>query len=411
MKKLIPFAALGLLGVIATSCGGSNTWSLENALSDGELNYALLIGQIDHNDSAARTAGIRDALFTRGTKTSNANTEDPVEGHIEIGGKEYKVKEIVHGEQKSTAGVTWDAQTATTSTESWLNAYQNIDFFISNNDGMAEAATAASNWVEGMPIFGYDSNQSTLKMIQDGKVMGTVNQNAPAQAAAIFMAARNGIDGLSNEDLVKQGFTEESKNGYGKLTSAITVKDDGSKALLAQNVAVTKDNVADFMASDITTLAEKSIKKGTTKQANVYLSFYSETDTFLTTSMEPLFKHYASSFNFTLNVTKGDGTDDTKALSALETATNVDAYIINMVKTTSTKTYLDTIAEKENATEANPLKKPVIFWNRQGTNADNTVDTVNMADKRFEYIYYVGFDAIQGGELQGEMIVDYFQNL
>ena len=82
-----------------------------------------------------------------------------------------------------------------------------------------------------------------------------------------------------------------------------------------------------------------------------------------------------------------------------------------MVKTTSTKTYLDTIAEKENATEANPLKKPVIFWNRQGTNADNTVDTVNMADKRFEYIYYVGFDAIQGGELQGEMIVDYFQNL
>ena len=411
MKKLIPFAALGLLGVIATSCGGSNTWSLENALSDGELNYALLIGQIDHNDSAARTAGIRDALFTRGTKTSNANTEDPVEGHIEIGGKEYKVKEIVHGEQKSTAGVTWDAQTATTSTESWLNAYQNIDFFISNNDGMAEAATAASNWVEGMPIFGYDSNQSTLQMIQDGKVMGTVNQNAPAQAAAIFMAARNAIDGLTPEELVKEGFTEESSNGYGKLTSTISVKDDGSKALLAQNVAVTKDNVADFMASDITTLAEKSIKKGTSKQANVYLSFYSETDTFLTTSMEPLFDYYDDLFNFKVTKTKGDGTDDTRALGALETATNVDAYIINMVKTTSTKTYLDTIAEKEGASAANPTKKPVIFWNRQGTNADNTVDTTNMADPRFEYIYYVGFDAIQGGQLQGEMIVDYFQNL
>ena len=411
MKKLIPFAALGLLGVIVTSCGGSSTWTLENALSDGELNYALLIGQIDHNDSAARTAGIREALNTRGTATTNANTEDPVTGSIEIGGKTYEVNEVVHGEQKSTAGVTWDAQTATTSTESWLNAYSNIDFFISNNDGMAEAATAASNWVEGMPIFGYDSNQSTLQMIKDGVVMGTINQNAPAQAAAIFMAARNAIDGLTPAEVVTKGFTEDNPNGYGKLTSTISVATDGSKALLAQNVAVTADNVDQFMASDITTLAEKTIKNGNSENANIYLSYYSETDTFLTTSMQPLFEYYDELFDFTLNTTKGDGTDDTKALAALDTATNVDAYIINMVKTTSTEEYLNRIATKEGATEANPTSKPVIFWNRQGTKADNTVDTEVMADGRFEYIYYVGFDAIQGGELQGEMIVDYFQNL
>ena len=411
MKKLIPFAALSLLGVVVTSCGGSSTWSLENALSDGQLNYALLIGQIDHNDSAARTAGIREALNTRGTATENANTENPVKGSIEIGGKKYEVNEIVHGEQKSTAGVTWDAQTATTSTESWLNAYTNIDFFISNNDGMAEAATAASNWVEGMPIFGYDSNQSTLQMIKDGVVMGTINQNAPAQAAAIFMAARNAIDGLTPEEVVTKGFKEDNPNGYGKLTSEISVTTDGSKALLAQNVAVTADNVEEFMASDITTLAEKTVKKGTTKEANVYLSYYSETDTFLTTSMQPLFEHYDDLFNFKLNVTKGNGTDDTSALAALDTATNVDAYIINMVKTTSTEEYLNRIATKEGATASSPTSKPVIFWNRQGTKADNTVDTEAMADARFKYIYYVGFDAIQGGKLQGEMIVDYFQNL
>ena len=32
-----------------------------------------------------------------------------------------------------------------------------------------------------------------------------------------------------------------------------------------------------------------------------------------------------------------------------------------------------------------------------------------MADSRFEYIYYVETDSIQGGQLQGEMIVDYFR--
>lgn len=411
MKKLIPFAALGLLGIVATSCGGSNTWSLDSALSDGELNYALLIGQIDHNDSAARTAGIREALHTRGTATTNANTEKPVQGSIEIGGETYKVNEVIQGEQKSTAGVTWDAQTATNTTESWLNAYSNIDFFISNNDGMAEAATAASNWVSGMPIFGYDSNQSTLTAIKNGTIMGTINQNAPAQAAAIMMLTRNCVDDLGVDKVITEGFTVDSSNGYGKLTSTITVSTDGSKALLAQNVAVTADNVDSYMTDDITTLAESTVKKGTTDSKKVYLSYYSETDTFLTTSMQPLLDYYAPTFNLNVTTVKGDGTDDTKAITQLESAAGYDAYVINMVKTTSTKTYLDSIATKLGATEANPTSVPVIFWNRQGTDSNNVVDTVNMNDARFKYIYYVGFDAIQGGELQGQMIVDYFQNL
>ena len=49
------------------ACGGAVAWSWDAAKADGELDYVLLIGQIDHNDSAARTAGIRDALGTRAT--------------------------------------------------------------------------------------------------------------------------------------------------------------------------------------------------------------------------------------------------------------------------------------------------------------------------------------------------------
>ncbi|MFA7111162.1 MAG: hypothetical protein WC174_02190, partial [Bacilli bacterium] len=72
--------------------------------------------------------------------------------------------------------------------------------------------------------------------------------------------------------------------------------------------------------------------------------------------------------------------------------------------------YLEMIATKTGATEANPTSVPVIFWNRQGTNADGTVDSTTMHDKRFKYIYYVGFDAIQGGTMQGQMIVDWLKD-
>ncbi|HBN00685.1 MAG TPA: sugar-binding lipoprotein [Firmicutes bacterium] len=411
-KRLIPLLALSALGTILASCGESaGTWSWEKASEDKVLNYALLIGQIDHNDSAARTAGIREALGTRPTThDTNANNEKAVKGSLKLGETTFEVNEVESGEQKSTAGATWDQQTATTTTEAWLNGHDDIDFFVSNNDGMAEGAIGATNWVEGMPIFGYDSNQSTLSYIKEGKIMGTVNQNAPAQAAAIYMTARNAIDGLTDADIYTKGFTEESTKGYGKIASKVTYS-DAAHSLLVDNVAVTKDNVESFMTDDITNLAEKGVKKGTTKRAKVWQSYYSESDNFLNSSMQPLFNHYKDLFNFDVTVAKGDGSDDTKTMGYLDSATGYDAYIINMVKTTGTKAYLDKIASLTGATAEAPTSKPVIFWNRQGTKSDGTTDTEVMKDSRFKSIYYVGFDAIQGGKLQGEMIVDYFKDL
>lgn len=409
-KKLIPSALLAVAGLTLAACGGTGgAWSWENASSDGVLNYALLIGQIDHNDSAARTAGIRDALGTRGEKLTNANAEEPVQGKLTLGGKEYTVNEVEHAEQKSTSGATWDQQTATTTTETWLNNHTDIDFFVSNNDGMAEGALGATNWVEGMPIFGYDANASTLQLIKSGQVMGTVDQNAPAQAAAIYMVARNAADGATGDEVRNWGFSEAHPNGYGQLET-VAAYDIEDHSLLVDNIAVTADNVDDFITDDPTSRAEP-VTKGTSETINVWHSFYSASDTFLNSTMKPLFNHYQDLFNLEVTQVSGDGNDDTTNLNALDSATDVDAYVINMVKTTSTGLYLDKIAEKVGATEANPTNIPVVFWNRQGTLEDGTVDSASMADARFNHIYYVGFDAIQGGQLQGEMIVDYFEGL
>ncbi len=418
-KRLIPTLAFAAAAFLVASCGGNvaKEWSYTAATEDGVLNYALLIGQIDHNDSAARTAGIRDALGTRGTKKTNPNTEDPVEGKLTIGGKTYKVVEIEHAEQKSTGGATWDQQTATNTAETWINKHavktgygNEIDFFVSNNDGMSVGAIGASNWISGMPIFGYDSNADMLEYISSGKTHGTINQNASAQAAGIFMVARNGIDGLDADAVVKEGFSTKSSKGYGQISSEYNFHSD-DKSMLVNNFAITKSNVADYLGKQPKDLLDSGVNKGTSEKAKVWMNYYSQSDTFLNSTMKPLFELYADKFNFDLTATQGDGTSEATVLDKLQAATNdYKAYIVNMIKTTATATYLDEIAKKTGATEENPTSVPVVFWNRQGTNADGTVDQTVMKDKRFKYIYYVGFDANQGGQLQGKMIVDWLQN-
>ena len=53
-------------------------------------------------------------------------------------------------------------------------------------------------------------------------------------------------------------------------------------------------------------------------------------------------------------------------------------------------------------------QKPVVFFNRQPSNS--TTGELDMATLNFnENTYYVGFDATQGGDLQGEMVLDYIK--
>ena len=60
-------------------------------------------------------------------------------------------------------------------------------------------------------------------------------------------------------------------------------------------------------------------------------------------------------------------------------------------------------------TDVPNAEKPVIFFNRQPSNSQTgelDMDALTFNDKT----YYVGFDAGQGAELQGQMIVNYLQN-
>jgi len=416
-KKTLPIVAATLFSMTLAACGGS-AWTWDAAKADGELNYVLLIGQIDHNDSAARTAGIRDALGTRATvKTANANSENPKEGKLTLGTTEYKTVELEHAEQKAQGGATWDQATATSTAEAWINKHgSKIDFFVSNNDGMAEGAIGASNWIKGTPIFGYDANASTLELIDEGKVMGTVDQNVPAQIGGLYMLARNAIDGATPANAVTEGFTKANAHGYGKLTSAAAWNAD-HKSMLVSNVAITKANVADHLGKTTAQKLETTITKGTTDEVRVWLDIYAQSDTFLNTNVRPFMDAYADVFNFDMTIQAGDGADESSVTNKLDAelakplAERPAAYLINMVRTNAAEVYLTKIAQAYGATAEDPTSVPVIFYNRQATTDAGAVDTEVMADERFEHVYYFGFDAIQGGQLQGEMIVDYLQGL
>ena len=101
---------------------------------DGVIGYVLAIGDIGHNDSIARTRGVRKALGTGVEKDGDINSE-PVgtnadgsasavqDGTLEIGGKKYTVRELASQEMKNSAGATWDAATAGNAIGTWSSSF------------------------------------------------------------------------------------------------------------------------------------------------------------------------------------------------------------------------------------------------------------------------------------------------
>ena len=111
---------------------------------DGVIGYVLAIGDIGHNDSIARTRGVRKALGT-GVEKDGAINSDPVGTNTDGSSSVVQdgkveglvVRELASQEMKNSAGATWDAATAGNAIGTWTSSFgDEIDVVISNNDGM-----------------------------------------------------------------------------------------------------------------------------------------------------------------------------------------------------------------------------------------------------------------------------------
>lgn len=77
-----------------------------------------------------------------------------------------------------------------------------IEMVIANNDNMCEGAITALNTVgyntgsgNTIPVFGVDATQAAQALIAQGKMTGTIKQDAEGMAAAIVALTQNGLAG------------------------------------------------------------------------------------------------------------------------------------------------------------------------------------------------------------------------
>ncbi len=302
---------------------------------DGVIGYVLCIGDVGHNDSKARTQGVREALGTW-TGSTDPGVENTQQGSANVGGTTMPVVELDSRAMTGTDGTTWNANAATDAMGGWATRLgDQIDMVISNNDGMAMGCLQASNYPAGVPIFGYDANADAIEAIGAGTLTGTVSQNVDAQATATLQVIRNLLDGLTGDAVVTAGITEPDQ--YGNKISASVDYVPETKALLAQNTGVNSSNWTEYQAG----ARDAGIKQTDAPEKRVLLTIYNSGDNFLSSSYIPALQYYAPLLNIDLTIVQGDGQNESSCLDRFMNLNSYDAYAINMVRTNSGRDYLD----------------------------------------------------------------------
>ena len=313
---------------------------------DGVIGYVLAIGDIGHNDSIARTRGVRKALGTGIDKDGDINSE-PVgtnsdgsaaavqDGSIEAGGKTYTIRELASQEMKNSAGATWDAATAGNAIGTWASSFgEEIDVIVSNNDGMGMSMFNAWSKDNKVPTFGYDANNDAVAAIAEG-YGGTISQHADVQAYLTLRVLRNALDGADIDTGI--GTADEAGNVLG---DDVYVYKEDERSYYALNVAVTADNYQDF--TDSTKVYEPvstQLEESSHPTKKVWLDIYNASDNFLSSTYQPLLQNYDGLLNLDVDYIGGDGQTESNITNRLGNPSQYDAFAINMVKTDNAASY------------------------------------------------------------------------
>ena len=319
---------------------------------DGVIGYVLAIGDIGHNDSIARTRGVRAALGT-GVEVDGAINSDPVgtntdgsstivqDGTLEINGTTYTVRELASQEMKNSSGATWDAATAGNAINTWSASFgDQIDVIASNNDGMGMAMFNAWSSANSVPTFGYDANSDAVAAIADG-YGGTISQHADVQAYLTLRVLRNALDGVD----IDTGIGTEDDAGN-VLSDDVFYYDEASRSYYALYVAVTAENYEDFLDSTVTYAPVSNQLDATAHPTkNVWLNIYNAADNFLSATYQPLLEKYDDLLNLNVDYIGGDGQTEANITNRLGNPDQYDAFAINMVKTDNAAAYTGLLSQ------------------------------------------------------------------
>ena len=313
---------------------------------DGIIGYVLAIGDIGHNDSVARTRGVRKALDTAvekdgaidsaavGTNTDGSATAVK-DGTLEIHGKTYTVRELASQEMKNSAGATWDAATAGNAINTWTASFgDQIDVVASNNDGMGMAMFLAWSKANNVPTFGYDANSDAVAAIAEG-YGGTISQHADVQAYLTLRVLRNALDGVDVDTGI--GTPDDAGN---VLSDDVYKYNADERSYYALNVAVTADNYQDFLDATVPYApVANQLSADAHPTKSVWLDIYNSADNFLSATYQPLLQNYDDLLNLNVEYIGGDGQTEGNITNRLSNPSQYDAFAINMVKTDNAAAY------------------------------------------------------------------------
>ena len=319
---------------------------------DGIIGYVLAVGDIGHNDSIARTRGVRSALGTA-VEVDGVIDSTPVgtnidgtsayvkDGELEINGTTYIVRELASQEMKNSAGATWDAATAGNAIGTWASSFgDQIDVVASNNDGMGMSMFLAWSKAEGVPTFGYDANSDAVAAIAEG-YGGTISQHADVQAYLTLRVLRNALDGVDIDTGI--GTADDAGN---VLSEDVFYYDEASRSYYALNVAVTAENYESFLDSTVTYEPVSNQLDATAHPTkNVWLNIYNSADNFLGSTYQPLLQKYDDLLNLNVEYIAGDGQTESNITNRLGNPDMYDAFAINMVKTDNAASYTGLLSQ------------------------------------------------------------------
>ena len=175
---------------------------------DGKISYVMFKGQEGNPEAEMRTKyGVEDA---------NAVLAEAGKPALEFYDANNTSKYLV-----DQTGA-WSSQAAVDYMNTILGQYNEgnnnmIELIICNNDGMAEGAVAALNDkgyntgdpAKTIPVFGVDATDAAKKLIADGKMVGTIKQDAEGMAACIAQLTQNTADGKELVDGVEKDMISE----------------------------------------------------------------------------------------------------------------------------------------------------------------------------------------------------------
>ena len=320
---------------------------------NGVIGYVLAIGDIGHNDSIARTCGVRSQLGTAVEKDGSVDSSPAgtnVDGtskvvkdaKLEVNGKTYTIRELASQEMKNSAGATWDAATAGNAIGTWTASFgKQIDVVVSNNDGMGMSMFNAWAKDNKVPTFGYDANSDAVAAIAEG-YGGTISQHADVQAYLTLRVLRNALDGVDVDTGI--GTADDAGNCLTKDEDYRYSEEE--RSYYALNVAVTEENYKDFTDSTkIYDKVSKQLDASKSPEKKVWLNIYNASDNFLSSTYQPLLQKYDDLLNLKVDYIGGDGQTESNITNRLGNPSEYDAFAINMVKTDNAASYTSILSK------------------------------------------------------------------